>query len=229
MNLADIKDCLNPHGLCEKILSTKIYKTLEVCERSENLMVFIYLIEKDNFLYCNRNLKRILGKFYKKLWNDGWDFWLSRIDEREATIIGDRIRSFLAGRHSKKTLSSNYHITNFEKKIIYLEHEIYLHRTNYQTIAFNYLIDISDKERIEHCLDHTNNVEGHGTPRKGLGGISAREQEVLRLIANGYSSKEIANMLFISNHTAISHRKNLIEKFRVRNTAHLVKTAAAFI
>lgn len=229
MNLVEIKDCLNPHGLCEKILSTKIYKTLEVCERSENLMVFIYLIEKDNFLYCNRNLKRIFGKFYKRLWNDGWDFWLSRIDEREAAIIGDRIRNFMTGPHREKTLNSHYHITNFEEDKIYLEHEIFLHRTNDQTIAFNYLIDISDKERIENSLDHNNNSKGHGAPKKELGGISAREQEVLRLIANGYSSKEIANMLFISNHTAISHRKNLIEKFRVRNTAHLVKTAAAFI
>ncbi|RZV54531.1 MAG: LuxR family transcriptional regulator, partial [Flavobacteriaceae bacterium] len=39
------------------------------------------------------------------------------------------------------------------------------------------------------------------------------------------SSKQIADILYISNHTAISHRKNLIEKFQVKNTAHLVKRA----
>ncbi len=229
MNLAEIKYCINPHGLCEKILSTKICKTLEVCERSENLMVFIYLIEKDDFLYCNPNLKRLLGKFSKRLWDEGWDFWLSRIDDREVAIIRAQIRSFMAGRPMENSLNAHYHITDFAGKKIYLEHEIFLHRTKDQTIAFNYLIDISDKERIERCLGHSNSVAEHGASKKRLGGISAREQEVLHLIANGYSSKEIANMLFISNHTAISHRKNLIEKFQVRNTAHLVKIAAAFI
>ncbi len=56
--------------------------------------------------------------------------------------------------------------------------------------------------------------------------ISSREKEVLHLIGEGYSSKQIADMLFISNHTAISHRKNLIEKFQVKNTAQLIKKAS---
>ena len=46
------------------------------------------------------------------------------------------------------------------------------------------------------------------------------------MVADGYSSKQIADKLFISNHTAISHRKNLIEKFKVKNTAQLIKRAS---
>ncbi len=53
--------------------------------------------------------------------------------------------------------------------------------------------------------------------------VSVREQEILMLIAWEYTSKEIAAKLFISNHTAISHRKNLIDKLGVRNTAGLVR------
>ena len=53
--------------------------------------------------------------------------------------------------------------------------------------------------------------------------ISPREQEVLRLVAYERTSQEIANELFISNHTAISHRKNLMEKLHVKNTAGLVR------
>ena len=55
--------------------------------------------------------------------------------------------------------------------------------------------------------------------------ITRREREVLQLIANGYSSKEIAHKLFISTHTATNHRKNLITKFDAKNTAHLIKIA----
>ena len=53
--------------------------------------------------------------------------------------------------------------------------------------------------------------------------ISSREMQVLTLIAYEKTSKEIASDLYISNHTAISHRKNLMEKLDVRNTAGLVR------
>lgn len=55
--------------------------------------------------------------------------------------------------------------------------------------------------------------------------ISPREKEVLHLIAYECTAKEIAAKLFISNHTAISHRQNLMEKLKVRNTAGLVRRA----
>jgi len=55
--------------------------------------------------------------------------------------------------------------------------------------------------------------------------ISSREAEVLKLIAQGYSSKILAAELHISPHTADSHRKNLLAKFNVKNTAELVNEA----
>lgn len=55
--------------------------------------------------------------------------------------------------------------------------------------------------------------------------ITLREREVLQLVGNGYSSKIIADKLNISETTAISHRKNLIQKFQVNNTAELIKEA----
>jgi DNA-binding CsgD family transcriptional regulator len=55
--------------------------------------------------------------------------------------------------------------------------------------------------------------------------ITKQEQKVLELIGNGLSSKQIANRLFISFHTAESHRKHLLEKFDARNSAELMKKA----
>ncbi len=55
--------------------------------------------------------------------------------------------------------------------------------------------------------------------------ISNREEQVLDLIAFEKTSKEIADELFISSHTVISHRKNLMDKLSVRNTAGLVRRA----
>lgn len=55
--------------------------------------------------------------------------------------------------------------------------------------------------------------------------LSSREQQVLYLIAFENTNQDIANRLHISCHTAITHRKNLLEKLAVRNTAGLVRRA----
>lgn len=56
--------------------------------------------------------------------------------------------------------------------------------------------------------------------------LSSREKEVLQLIADGFTNPQIATKLFISLHTVDSHRKNLLTKFAVNNTASLIKLAA---
>lgn len=53
--------------------------------------------------------------------------------------------------------------------------------------------------------------------------ITTREQQILNLVAYEHSTREIAEKLFISSHTVISHRQNLMEKLEVRNTAGLVR------
>ncbi|MCL4549806.1 MAG: response regulator transcription factor [Bacteroidetes bacterium] len=56
--------------------------------------------------------------------------------------------------------------------------------------------------------------------------ITRREKEVLELIADGLTNAEIAQKLFISTTTVDSHRKNLLAKFKAKNTALLIRTAA---
>ena len=55
--------------------------------------------------------------------------------------------------------------------------------------------------------------------------LSSRELEVLQLIAKGLNNNEIAEELFISSHTVKSHRKKLMSKIDVKNTAGLVMFA----
>lgn len=52
--------------------------------------------------------------------------------------------------------------------------------------------------------------------------ITRREKEVLLLIAEGMTTSEIAEKLFISTHTVESHRKNLIEKFDAKSTTSVI-------
>ena len=55
--------------------------------------------------------------------------------------------------------------------------------------------------------------------------ITRREKEVLQLIAEGLTNGEISEKLFISVPTVNTHRKSLLEKFEVKNTAALIGKA----
>jgi DNA-binding NarL/FixJ family response regulator len=55
--------------------------------------------------------------------------------------------------------------------------------------------------------------------------LSKREIEVLKLIAQEFTTQEIADKLFLSKHTIESYRKNLISKLGVRNLAGLTRYA----
>jgi DNA-binding NarL/FixJ family response regulator len=55
--------------------------------------------------------------------------------------------------------------------------------------------------------------------------LTPREKEVLELIAEGYTNPQIAEKIFLSPFTVDSHRKNLLAKLAVKNTATLIKLA----
>tara|TARA_R110002050_G_scaffold109799_1_gene221399 strand:+ start:130296 stop:130931 length:636 start_codon:yes stop_codon:yes gene_type:complete len=52
--------------------------------------------------------------------------------------------------------------------------------------------------------------------------LSKRELEVIELVALGFSNKEIAHKMFLSVHTVLTHRKNIMGKLGLKNTAGLV-------
>ncbi|CAN5747472.1 hypothetical protein BH24BAC1_BH24BAC1_41460 [soil metagenome] len=65
-------------------------------------------------------------------------------------------------------------------------------------------------------------AEGLPAPQTTL---SKRECEIVKLLAQGLSSKQIADRLFISRHTVSTHRQNIIEKTGSKNTGELVHRA----
>ncbi len=67
-------------------------------------------------------------------------------------------------------------------------------------------------------------------PRSGdfIQKLTRREKEVLQLIVGEMTTDQIAEQLFISPTTVISHRKSLLRKLNAKNTAGLVKAAYEF-
>lgn len=63
------------------------------------------------------------------------------------------------------------------------------------------------------------------TQNEGLNPLTDREVELIRLIADEFTMKEIADKLFLSEHTVKTHRKNIMAKMEVKNTAGMIKKA----
>ncbi|MBB6128071.1 MULTISPECIES: response regulator transcription factor [Mucilaginibacter] len=55
--------------------------------------------------------------------------------------------------------------------------------------------------------------------------FTKREMEVLDLIGEGFSSKQIAGKLFISINTVETHRRHMLEKMEVKNSMQLIRRA----
>jgi DNA-binding NarL/FixJ family response regulator len=72
---------------------------------------------------------------------------------------------------------------------------------------------------VEHWAD------GDAAVATVYGLLSAREREVLQLIAEGKATKEVAACLSVSVKTAETHRRNLMEKLKVDSVAELTKYA----
>jgi DNA-binding CsgD family transcriptional regulator len=72
-------------------------------------------------------------------------------------------------------------------------------------------------QHLPELMNHTNSPNDVG--------LSTREKEVLTLVAEGKSSQEIADLLFISLRTVEHHRASMKKKLKVKNIVDLVKYA----
>ena len=72
-------------------------------------------------------------------------------------------------------------------------------------------IDVEDLEKLHLSCDPIH--------------LSARETEVISLIAEGFTNGQVAEKLFLSAHTVTTHRKNIMSKIGVNNTAAMVMYA----
>ncbi|WP_346860457.1 helix-turn-helix transcriptional regulator [uncultured Draconibacterium sp.] len=80
---------------------------------------------------------------------------------------------------------------------------------------FDLHISVNDSpDLLSNQINHFFNVENQAKEEDEL---TVREKEILRLIALGHTNKSIANELFISTHTVISHRKNITDKLGIKS------------
>jgi DNA-binding NarL/FixJ family response regulator len=94
--------------------------------------------------------------------------------------------------------------------------------------AINQVLDGSiylSKGASDKIVQQLQNLE---LPSTNIPALTRREKEILELLAEGLTSHEIANRLFLSAYTVDTHRKNMLQKFNVHNTQALLKVVNSF-
>jgi two-component system, NarL family, response regulator NreC len=95
--------------------------------------------------------------------------------------------------------------------------------TNFVNVVSNYNDNSvpKDANSITSAIESDNNSKGSNNQIIDL--LSVREKEILHMIVEGATTKEIAHKLFISTRTVESHRKNILQKLDVKNFISLMK------
>ncbi len=211
-----------------------------VFDNSDSLIAFNYCCSNQEFTHASYSFQKILGYDLNNILTNA-NFSLKIIHPQDKMAL----EAFLETNGNKTDIKSKPSKTNHIKcrgKHIkgYWKYFTIISLDYWSTITNTYSkVGLIADERIKAQLKLTAQKLGHAMDSYQQTGyemlnrnqydnaitVSPRESEILELLSEGKIAKEIASLLNISLNTVITHRKNLITKFNVHNTAELIKVA----
>jgi len=203
-------------------------------------------------VYVSPRFEGITGYSCEAFIHGGNAFWFSLIHPADMqSVVGSITRAqheLIANPHPTAPLKLEYRITRGDGRLIWIREfkQIVSYQNGKKDHILGCLHDITAeksqeqaaveallaRERSAHGLlnvavsyqlnnratsSHANGAAAHR--------ISAREKQVLRLVAAGHASKQIAAKLAISENTVETHRRHLLRKFKVNSSPALVQEA----
>lgn len=193
--------------------------------------------------------KSMTGYDPRDIMNDGIDFIISVFQKDDFKIyneiIFNQITAFLKRtphqEHAEYLFSFTYRIKKADGKLIRLFQQcnyITDPKTRLPVYCIGMATDISalkkddsmvfsiDKRKTEtDKFNYSNLVTGCYYPAGEGSCLSGREREILGRLADGFSSKQIAAKLHLSESTVVNHRKNMLKKTNTKNVAALIRYA----
>lgn len=135
---------------------------------------------------------------------------ISNINEEQYSTYSDIVILFPESEDGKLWLES---LRGRSNRFSLISVNLKKTETQNDLIDYSYNIGSPAKELIDKVKTFLSESKENETDDE----LTIREKEVLRLIALGYTNKTIAESLFISTHTVISHRKNITEKLGIKS------------
>lgn len=216
-------------------------------DHSNYIIGYNYSCVEHRFTHVSASFKRILGYNQSNILNNG-NFTTKIVHPQDKEVIQECLKKSIRSGHKsfiqgdklqfKHVKCRAHHIRGYWKYFIIYALDYWNKKDNvYDKIGI-----IVDERIKSNWAGKSVNTTGmfKDSPPNGSksmiqnsaissGHISPREYEVLELISNGLITKEIAVRLNISDSTVVTHRKHLISKLNVHNTAELIKEAARYM
>jgi DNA-binding CsgD family transcriptional regulator len=191
------------------------------------------------FEYISEACKDILGYTIEQFHAITSSGWLTTIHPDDVSAVS------LCFRHMVQCATDQKDFTSMRFMLFYRlrhAHGHYLHisdekiviesrKGNY--VGFTLLRDVSATTnsslvRIEKSIQKGNRFIkiNEYVPSQGTGVVSVREQDVVTLIKEGFSNKDIAMRLSLSVNTIKNHKKSVFKKLNVRSSLELMRHAA---
>ncbi|NLF43645.1 MAG: PAS domain-containing protein [Bacteroidales bacterium] len=208
----------------EKVLKEKI-SFYEKIFSTVGAIILIMNFDNYELLYINNADERILGYKYNKK-----DYSAQKLIDahhpEDQNLLAEMKEFFKVNRNN--TFSAIYSIKDSDGKYRWVMNTSRLFNKNHNNPEMNVISVIQD---LTGNLSYDKNLKNISKEKfrkinaQQVGLISQRERQIVKLFANGFKSKEIAEKLDISFHTVNNHRKNILKKLNLKNLAALVNFA----
>ena len=212
-------------------------------------IIYISDVAKKSNIFCSQAVEKILGWTQKDFLDGGWAFSVSLTHPDDAEMITEHFIKEMELRKKEKFIHDHkpiiYEYRKRHKNGTFLKmysESILIERDLDQNPKFlmtfsrvasdeqknnvqdKDAFDLSIKKELDKIL-LTGKTKNKFNPVQ----LSQREKEILQLVRDGLSTKEIADILCIKITSVNSYRKNLMIKVNAKNTAELVQKSNQFI
>lgn len=199
------------------------------------------------YLFVSSKCEELLNFSSDKMIDGGIDFTLERYHPADLRLFNEQIfsdrRKFLKtiepDTHKDFIFSYNYRVKNGKgsyTNLLQRNSIVQSDKNGNPLLSFGMIINIDhfkEENPVIQIIENVNAATGkvdavlkntyylHEEDRM----FSKREREILTYLADGLTSKEIADKLFLSEHTVIQHKKNMQYKSNTQNTTALISFA----
>ena len=195
-----------------------------------------------SFEYISKNMFSCLGidkkemqekgmrYFWSRIHPDDVESWLSALNE----LMNFTVNEISIEQRTRMNYTWNYRLKNSKNEYVTIvqnttplefdiENKPIIGLAHYTVLNANINMDVCASAK---WLNNNNEYEtkyfNNFSQKLISNGISNRERDIIRLLVLNFSSKEIAEKLYISPNTVDTHRRNILKKLNISSTGELV-------
>lgn len=185
----------------------------------------VHINNRDNFEYAYANTKMLTkGTEFKKVLNNGIDY-LYKISCPKLLKKGiDRTQQFNQLQDFDALCTNPQRILLNNKMTFVISNKLILNNEKYLNIN-SFMDEMGSVGKLYN--DILKPILKNDQIWQQFQSLTKQQKVILKLLANGNSTKEISEQLVISTHTTNTHRKNIYRKLHIHKISELVKFAMA--